>query len=186
MAAHGLIKLFFADGVHLIYGYHGGYCWCKERKSVPSAYGRRRVNLLGFLNPVTYETERVMNDAYLNSDSVCEGLEKLRKKCPNDRIYVILDNAAYQRCKKVRRIAEEFNMNLIFLPPYSPNLNLIERLWKFLRKTILSNKYYQTFEEFFSAVKNFIDALPVRYKEQLQSLLSFHFEVFDSTIFKGS
>ena len=186
MAVNGLIKVFFADGVHLIYGYHGGYCWCKERKCVPSAYGRKRVNLLGFLEPVNYETERVMNDSYLNSDSVCEGLEKLRKKYPDEFIYVILDNAAYQRCRKVKRKAEELNINLVFLPPYSPNLNLIERLWKFLRQTILSNKYYQTFEDFFSAVGNFIDTLHVRCKEQLQSLLSFHFEVFDSPVFKGS
>ena len=185
MAKSGFIKLFFADGVHLIYGYQDGYCWCKKRKSVPSAYGRKRANLLGFLNPINYETERVMNDSYLNADDVCDGLEKLRKKYPDEWIYVILDNAAYQRCKKVKQKAEKLNINLVFLPSYSPNLNLIERLWKFLRQTILSNKYYQTFEDFFSAIKNFIDTLSVHYEQQLHSLLSFRFELLDSTIFKG-
>ncbi len=82
MAKNGLIQVFFADGVHLTYGYQGGYCWCKERKCVPSAYGRKRANLLGFMNAVTYETINVMTDSYLNSDSVCEGLKKLRKKFP--------------------------------------------------------------------------------------------------------
>ena len=51
---------------------------------------------------------------YLNSDSVCEGLELLRKKNPDESIYIILDNAAYQRCKKVKHCAECLNINLIF------------------------------------------------------------------------
>ena len=72
MAKNGLITLLFCDGVHLTYCYQGGYCWCKERKCVPSAYGRKRANLLGFLNAVTYETTRIMNDSYLNSESVCD------------------------------------------------------------------------------------------------------------------
>ena len=107
MAVNGLIKVYFADGVHLIYGYESGYFWSKERKSIPSAYGRKRANLLGFMNAVTYETERVMDEPYLDADSVCEGLEKVRKKSPNDIIYVILDNAAYQRCQKVKLKAQE-------------------------------------------------------------------------------
>ena len=65
------------DGVHLIYGYSGGYFWSKERINIPSAYGRKRANLLGFMDAITYETVNVMNDTYLNSDSVCDGLDKL-------------------------------------------------------------------------------------------------------------
>lgn len=185
MAKNGLFKVFFADGVHLTYGYQGGYCWCRERKCVPSAYGRKRANLLGFMNAVTYETINVMNDSYLNSDSVCEGLEKLRKKYPDESVYVILDNAAYQRCRKVKQKAEQLNINLIFLPPYSPNLNLIERLWKFLRKNILANKYYHCFQDFFHAVESFINTLHIRYFEQLSSLLSFNFELLDSSFLNG-
>lgn len=183
MAVNGLIKVFFCDGVHLTYGYQGGYCWCKKRKCVPSAYGRKRANLLGFMDAVTYETISVMNASYLNSDSVCEGLEKLRKNNLNEYIYVILDNAAYQRCKKVKQKAAELNINLIFLPSYSPNLNLIERLWKFLRKEILANQYYHSFQEFYSAIENFVKTLHENYFEQLSSLLTFHFEVFDSSGF---
>ena len=186
MAKNGLVKVYFADGVHLIYGYHGGYCWCKGRQCVPSAYGRKRANLLGFLNAATYETERVMDSPYLNSDSVCKGLRKLRAKNPSEIIYVILDNAAYQRCKKVKQEAEQLNINLIFLPPYSPNLNLIERLWKFLRKIVLANKYYPSLAAFVSAIKSFIDTLHLRYKDQLTSLLDFNFEILDSSNLCGS
>lgn len=186
MAKNGLITLLFCDGVHLTYGYQGGYCWCKKRKCVPSAYGRKRANLLGFLNAVTYETTSIMNDSYLNSDSVCAGLDKLRKRYPNQFLYVILDNAAYQRCKKVKHKAEELNINLIFLPPYSPNLNLIERLWKFLRKELLANRFFQTFSAFFSAIDVFINSLHTLYFGRLSSLLTFHFEFLDSSIFDDS
>ena len=77
--------------------------WCKKRKFVPSAYGRKRANLLGFLNPAT----SIMNDSYLNSDIVCDGLERLRKRYPDQYLYIILDNAAYQHCRKIRDKAEK-------------------------------------------------------------------------------
>lgn len=183
MAKNGLITLLFCDGVHLTYGYQGGYCWCKERKRVPSAYGRKRANLLGFLNAVTYETTRIMNDSYLNSESVCEGLEKLRDRYPDQFLYIILDNAAYQHCKKVKQKAEELNINLIYLPPYSPNLNLIERLWKFLRKELLADRFFKSFSDFFNAIDGFIQSVHVRCFERLSSLLAYHFEVLDSSAF---
>ena len=70
------------------------------------------------------------------------GLVNLRYDHPDKEIFVILDNAGYQRSKWVQRSAELMGVILVFLPPYSPNLNLIERLWKFLRKKVVSNKYY--------------------------------------------
>lgn len=182
MAKSGLISLFFCDGVHLTYGYQGGYCWCKKRICVPSAYGRKRANLLGFLNAVTFETTSVMNDSYLNSESVCTGLEKLRTKYPHQSLYIILDNAAYQRCRKVKDKAEELNINLIYLPPYSPNLNLIERLWKFLRKELCANRFFNSFSDFFTAIQSFVDSLHTRYSDQLSSLLAPNFEVLDSSM----
>lgn len=186
MAKSGLITLLFCDGVHLTYGYQGGYCWCKKRKCVPSAYGRKRANLLGFLNPVTFETTSIMNDSYLNSESVCTGLEKLRKRYPNQYLYVILDNAAYQQCRKVKHKAEKLNINLIFLPPYSPNLNLIERLWKFLRKELLANRFFKSFKSFFSEIDFFVNSLHVNYLDKLSTLLAPNFEVLDSSTFNDS
>ena len=180
----GLIKVFFADGVHLTYGYQGGYSWSKKRQTVPSAYGRKRANLLGFMDSVTYETIKEMDidKKYLNADSVCNGLKKLREKFPEEVLYVIMDNAAYQRCKKVAQAAEELKINLVFLPPYSPNLNLIERLWKFLRKHILANQFYHSFKEFFDAIAHFVDTLHTSHSKQLSSLMTFHFEVLNSPL----
>ena len=96
------------------------------------------------------------------------------------RHYIILDNAAYQKCEKVKLKAQELNINLIYLPPYSPNLNLIERLWKFLRKNVLAGNYYESFELFNSSIKAFIDTLHIEYTDRLSSLLSFNFELLDS------
>ncbi len=86
-----------------------------------------------------------MNDSYLNSDSVCERLEKLRKKYLDEFIYVILDNVAYQRCKKVKRKAEELNINLVFLPP-SVYENLTEETIAVLKKKVLSHKFFVRFK----------------------------------------
>lgn len=182
MAVNRLVKVYFCDGVHLIYGYHGGKYWCKNRICVKSAYGRKRVNCLGFLDAVSHQTETVMNDSYLNSDSVCEGLKLLRRKNPDQQIYVVLDNAAYQRCKKVKEFAIDMNINLIFLPPYSPNLNLIERLWKFLRSKILANKYYNSFNDFFCSIRDFLADIHLLFHDELSSLLSFNFQCLDSDL----
>lgn len=179
MAVNRLVRVYFCDGVHLIYGYEGGKYWCKKRVCVKSAYGRKRINCLGFLDAVSHKVETVMNDSYLNADSVCEGLKKLRQNASDEWLYVILDNAAYQRCKKVRNCAAQLNINLIYLPTYSPNLNLIERLWKFLRSKILANKYYDSFNQFFDKVHDFLASIHLNFYESLTSLLSFNFQCLD-------
>ncbi len=178
MAVKNEAKVYFGDGVHLIYGYESGNCWCKKRVSVPSAYGRKRVNCLGFLDAVSYKVETIMNDSYLNAESVCAGLKLLREQNNDAKIYVVLDNAAYQHCKKVMDYAANMNINLVFLPPYSPNLNLIERLWKFLRKKILANKYYQSFKCFYNCIAVFLHNVHLDFCQELHSLLSFNFEFF--------
>ena len=180
MAVNNLVKVYFCDGVHLIYGYEGGKYWCKNRVCVKSAYGRKRVNCLGFLDAVSHKVEMVMNDSYLNAESVCEGLKKLRRNAPDELLYVILDNAAYQRCKKVKDCAAGLNINMIYLPPYSPNLNLIERLWKFLRSRILANKYYDSFKCFFEKVHDFLSRAYIDYSTSLNSLLALNFQCLDS------
>lgn len=180
MAVNRLVRVYFCDGVHLTYGYEGGKYWCRKRVCVKSAYGRKRVNCLGFLDAVSHKVESVMNDSYLNADSVCEGLRKIRQNAPDELLYVVLDNAAYQHCRKVKDCSAELNINLIYLPPYSPNLNLIERLWKFLRSKILANKYYDSFKQFFDNVHDFLDSSHIVFSDSLDSLLSFNFQCLDS------
>ena len=176
MAVNRLVKVYFCDGVHLIYGYEGGKYWCKNRVCVKSAYGRKRVNCLGFLDAVSHKVETVMNDSYLNADSVCKGLKLLREHNLDDWLYVILDNAAYQHCKKVKDFAAAMNIHLIFLPPYSPNLNLSERLWKFLRSKIPANKYYGSFQNFFDSIRDFLANIHLHFQDELSSFVITYFQ----------
>ena len=171
------IEVYFSDAVHLIYGGYTGYCWCINRVQVKSAYGRQRVNCLGFLDSKTNQIITEINDSYINHESVINGLRKLRKINGDKVIYVILDNARYQNCKAVKEEAEGLKIILIFLPAYSPNLNLIERFWKFLRKELLENKYIETFKEYMASISEFISKAHINSKEKLNSLLTHNFEI---------
>lgn len=122
-----------------------------------------------------------MNDSYINSDSVKDLLYKLREAHPIDfSIHLILDNAKYQHCEFVKNIAEQLNIHLEFLPTYSPNLNLIERLWKFMKKKVLYGKYYELFPSFKAAITSCVDKINYsnEYYDELNSLLTFNFQLF--------
>lgn len=96
-------------------------------------------------------------------------------------ITIVLDNARYQRCKLVIEKAEELGIELLFLPPYSPNLNLIERLWKFVKKEVLYGKYYDNFEKFKEAITNCLEETEKKHKKALDSLLNLKFQTFSDT-----
>ena len=171
------IELYFGDGVHLIYGAELGYCWCKERQEVKSAYGRKRFNVMGAYNPITHKTTVVSNDSYLTSTEIVELYRKLREENGDKRIVIILDNARYQKCELTRNAAEEYNIEVIYLPSYSPNLNLIERLWKLLRKECMCNKYKETFQKFCEDILDFLSKTSTKYLEKVTSLLAPNFQI---------
>ena len=94
--------------------------------------------MLGAINAMTKELVLVTNTSYITSIQICEILVKLAlRRTEGIPITIVLDNARYQRCKLVMTKAEELGIELLFLPPYAPNLNLIERLWKFVKKDVL-------------------------------------------------
>ncbi len=93
-------------------------------------------------------------------------------------ITLVLDNARYQKCTLVKNYAAALNIELLYLPSYSPHLNLIERFWKFIRKECLYSKYYQKFPEFKHAIDNCIRNAHIKHKEELESLLSWNFQSF--------
>ena len=110
--------------------------WCFERLFVKSGAGRQRFNVLGALNAVTHELITVTNDSYINAQSVCELLHKIAALGLTIPISLVLDNARYQKCALVFDLAQSLNIELLYLTTYSPNLNLIERLWKFVKKSV--------------------------------------------------
>jgi transposase len=137
-------QVFFVDSAHFVRGAFLGVLWSLTRIFVKTPSGRQRFNVLGALNAITHEIVTVCNDSYINSLTVCHLMEKLKQIHPNMPISLVMDNARYQRCKMVLEKAEMLGIDIIFLPPYSPNLNLIERLWKFVKKQCLYSKYYDT------------------------------------------
>ena len=152
-----------------------------KRLFIKAPSGRQRFNVLGALNAMSKEVITVCNDTYINSLSVCELLLKLRELYPDTLISLVLDNARYQRCHLVMNKAKELGIELVFLPPYSPNLNLIERLWKFTKKKCLYSKYYAKFGDFKVAIKDCVVNGHIKYKEELDSLLTHNFQTFDNT-----
>lgn len=106
-----------------------------------------------------------------------ETLKQIRKDYMDHKpIILILDNARYNHALCVQNTAKELNIILKFLPPYCPNLNLIERIWKFMKKTILACKYYPTFTEFQNAMDDFCKHIYI-YNKEIKTLLSQKFEI---------
>jgi transposase len=152
--------------------------WCIKRLFVKTPSGRQRLNVLAALNALTREVVSVSNDTYVTAETVCQLLQRLALAHVGVPITVILDNARYQRCDLVREMAARLHIELLFLPSYSPNLNLIERFWKFVKKRCLYGKYYADQHAFKRAILECIDQAPTRDQAQLQTLLTLNFQTF--------
>ena len=178
-AKAGERTVFFVDAAHFVLSAYLGFLWCFTRVLVRAPSGRQRFNVLGALNAVTHQLITVTNDTYINSRSVGELLEKIAGLGLTTPITLIMDNARYQRCKYVLEIAARLNIEILFLPPYSPNLNLIERLWKFVRKECLYDKYYQHFSLFKEAISRCLSQTSTTHQSTLHSLLTLSFQSFE-------
>jgi transposase len=172
--------VFFVDAAHFVMGSFLGWLWCATRLFVRAASGRQRYNVLGALNSVTHELIRVTNDGYINSATVCELLRKIAAMNLPTPVTLVMDNARYQRCRLVQDLASELGIELLFLPSYSPNLNLIERLWKFVKKESLNSRRHATFAEFQGAIDGCLDGLQTDYASKLETLLTHNFQTFDN------
>ncbi len=152
--------------------------WCFVRQFIRAPAGRQRFNVLGALNAVTHELIMVTNDTSINAHSVCELLQRIAALRLTLPITLILDNARYQKCHLVWDFAQSLGLELLYLPTYSPNLNLIERLWKFVKKTCLYSTYYENFTLFTHAISSCLAQTHTTHKSALDSLLSLRFQTF--------
>ncbi len=178
-AKAGQRAVFFVDAAHFVLAAFLGYLWSLKRIFIQSPSGRQRFNVLGALNAVTHELITVTNDTYINAASVCELLHKLADLHLDVPITLVLDNARYQKCDLVQTTAKGLNIELCFLPPYSPNLNLIERLWKFVKKECLYSEYYTDFTKFKTAIRDCLGQTHTTHKDALDSLLTLRFQTFE-------
>jgi len=182
-AEAGRRVVLFVDAAHFVFGAFLGYVWCAVRFWVKAPAGRRRLNVLAALCAVSHELTTVTNDTYINSHSVCELLHKIERRYAGKPITLVLDNARYQRCKLVQEEAAQLKIELLFLPPYSPNLNLIERFWKFVKKQCLYSQFHADFPAFTAAIQNCIATAHSRHKKPLASLLTLKFQTFEEAQF---
>lgn len=177
-AQAGQLHLFFVDAAHFVMLPFLGYLYSLTVRFIKAASGRQRFSVLGALNAITKEVVTITDHGYINSVSVCALLQKLHTLFQNLPIVVIMDNARYQRCALVVETARKLGIQLIFLPPYSPNLNLIERLWKFVKKKTLYNQYYPHYEQFHEAISHCLKQTGNTYKQDLDTLLVAKFQSF--------
>lgn len=151
----------FMDGVHPTHNVQPAYGWIQKglRKELPANSGRSRINLSGAIDVIDHKIV-VQEDKMLNAEATISFLQKIERAYPSKaNIHLFCDNARYYRNKAVTEYLRTSKIQLHFLPPYSPNLNPIERLWKWMKERVIYNTYYEGFEEFKSAVLGFFRTL---------------------------
>lgn len=175
--------ILYVDGVHPQHNSHPDYGWLPvgEKTELKTNTGRQRVTLSGALDSETLDI-LIREDKRLNAENTIKFLKKIEASYPlSSTIYIVLDNAGYFKGQKIKEFLLSSKIQFLYLPPYAPNLNLIERVWKFFKKKALANRYYQTFPEFRAACLQFFHKRNWKYhKEELESLLSSNFQITGS------
>ena len=181
-AKESKLTLLFLDGSHFVMGCDFlGYIYGITRRFVKTFSGRKRYNVLGALNFMTKKVTVVANDTYIKAAEVCEMLRKLAGEYAGKPLHIILDNARYQKCEVVTKLAQELGIVLHYIPPYSPNLNLIERLWKHV-KSRLRTRYYDQFNDFMQTIDSIIEDTDKGGKGFIDKLIGESVQLFDTLI----
>ena len=176
------LALLFLDASHFVMGCDFlGYIYGKARRFILTFSGRMRYNVLGAIDYTTKRVWTVTNDSYIKATTVCDMLRKISEEYREKNVHIILDNARYQKCKAVTSLAEELHITLHYIPPYSPNLNLIERLWKFV-KGELRTKYYNDFDVFRETIDAIIESTSKENKEKISQLIGQKVQLFDGLV----
>lgn len=173
-------EVLFVDAVHAQHNTIAAYGWMRkgEQRTIPTNSGRQRINIHGALNIETLDVHALSQET-VNAESTIDLLDLLQQQYPYaTKLHVILDNAKYHYSKTVQDwLGENRCINLVFLPPYSPQLNLIERLWGLFKKRVLYNQYIPTYSDFMKKCQEFFRSLGDR-KDELRSLMDGGFEGF--------
>jgi len=185
--SNGNLVVLNFDPMHQTHNNENGYLWQikgKEgTKNILSNTGRRRLNILGAIDMVSLDIVPFLTEENCNKETVKVFLDEVKKAYPKAKIITIfLDNARYQRNYEVQEYAKTLGIVLEYMPPYSPNLCLIERVWKFFKNKVIKNTYYESFQEFegfcisFFSIDSWKNLLP-----ELQSLLTLNFEIIKTS-----
>lgn len=154
--------IYFIDSVHPHHQTQLAYGWILRglKKYIATPGKPLRLNITGAIDLSTYDVIYQQSDT-INADHLQGFLTTLRANHPHqETIHVILDNAGYHHSKALIAYADKRGITFHYLPPYSPNLNPIERLWKLLRQAVTYNHYYASFAQFTEAILAFFHSIP--------------------------
>ena len=146
-----------------------GMIWAFARVFVRTGSGRQRYSVLGAVETRDHDFVSVRTTGSVNAATVIELIGKIDEAYPGEEITLVMDNARYQRNRAVTDIATSVGIELLYLPPYSPNLNLIERVWRLVKSKCLRNRYYENFALFTKAIDEFVDSLNDGNRHHLKS-----------------
>ena len=177
--------MFFVDAAQFVFGTFLCCLWSFTRLFVRAAAGRQRFHVLGAWNAVTrtlvsVTNTTVVNTTVVNTDTLCELLRQIAAQGLTGPITLVLDNARSQRNAVVIARAEQLGITLMFLPSYSPNLNLIERLWKFTKRRAFYGRHHPTLADIRAAIEQTLNVIPTQYAADLASLMTLNFQQFEN------
>jgi transposase len=179
-ARKGERRVFFVDAAHFVMGAFLGMIWCVSRLFVKTSSGRQRYSVLGAVETRDHDLVTIRTAGSVNAISVCDLMKKISKRYPGEKISLVMDNARYQYNNQVKELAASLDLELLYLPPYSPNLNLIERLWKLVKTKCLRNRYYENFGDFKAAIDSCLTGLNGSQRDALKSLLTENFQILQN------
>jgi len=175
-------RYYFVDATHPTHNPVLGYSWALrgQRPQILTNTARQRLNILGAYTPLDHDYVGFETLDNINAQSMLRLIEQLETHQPQGRIILICDNARYNHARLVRDYlaATDCRVEILFLPSYSPNLNLIERLWGFMKDRGLRD-YYATFPAFRTAIVQFFTSLS-DYADELRSLMTENFQILNS------
>ena len=167
------------DAAHFVYGTYLCCLWSVVRVFVRAASGRQRFNVLGAWDAVARTLVTVTNTTVVNTDTMCDLLRTVAARGLVGPVTLVLDNAKYQRNRVVQDLAATLGIELLFLPSYSPNLNLIERLWGFAKRQSVYGKYHPNFASFRAAIEATLAGVSTTHAADLELLMTLRFQTFD-------
>ena len=172
--------ILFVDVMHLIHQNFPGLCWGNQafHPVAETNTGRKRLNIIGGYDPATYSLTHLTGEENCDAGRVIEYFELIYKKYSDySEIYLIADNAEYFHAAKVSKWLDEHKkINIVFLTPYSPNLNLIERLWRFAKGKLVRNRYYKEYKTFRAKAFQFLNHVD-EYVDELKTLMTEKFQI---------
>ncbi|MBC6994904.1 IS630 family transposase [Neolewinella lacunae] len=187
-ALNSKIDLVFCDSVHFVYGQFSSYLWSDSAKYKSTGSGRYRFNVYGAYDPVSNSLVSHYGEESVDADFVTGFMTWLRKEHYPDQsrpLHFILDNARYQHCQYVKDVAATLNIILEFQPSYSPNLNLIERAWKYIKK-LVGRSYYATKQEFFQTIVHILEnTSEEEHQQNFDTLLTMNFQTYEKSQILG-